>query len=56
MKNGYGHLIEVQCAVTKRWLETVNSVLNVYVGLFDPRPDLAKPARHVGWGYRWWWQ
>jgi hypothetical protein len=55
MKNPYRQLVGLQCAVTGRWLETVFSALNLYIGLLDPRPDLAKPAREVGWGYKWWW-
>ena len=41
--------------VAHRWIESVLCVTEIYTALFDPRPDLAIPARSMKLPYVWWW-
>lgn len=41
--------------MAEQWLSTACSMTEWYLGLLDPRPDLARPARSARLFYAWWW-
>lgn len=48
-------LVSCVTVVAHRWVESVVYVAEIYTTLFDPRPDLAIPARSTKLPYAWWW-
>lgn len=55
MFSPYGAVVGCQTAVAHQCLKVFVSTMQFYAGLFDPRPDLAIPARTVKAPYAWWW-
>jgi hypothetical protein len=41
--------------MTQHWLKTAIHISCCFSALFDPRPDLALPARSRRSAYAWWW-
>lgn len=44
-----------QTALANQCMKYIAAAVTLYTGLFDPRPDLAVPARAVQNPYAWWW-
>lgn len=45
----------LQVAIGQQWFSVLRSILGFYAAVWDPRPDLARPARSVRIPYIWWW-
>ena len=55
MFNPYGVVIGAQTVVASQCMKAMLATAHFYTSLFDPRPDLAMPARSVRLPYAWWW-
>jgi hypothetical protein len=55
MSNPFCAVIKYQEALANQFMRALVSILNLYAGLLDPRPDLSTPARAVKVPYAWWW-
>ena len=55
MLGPYGAVLGCQAAIVSQYIAAVLAAAHAYAGLWDPRPDLAVPARSVKVPYAWWW-
>lgn len=44
------HMMLVHC-----WISSTKRLVDTYVDMLDPRPDLAVPAKSTRQQYDWWW-
>jgi hypothetical protein len=55
MNRSYHAVVNFQMALLQQWIDCGFAISKCYTALWDPRPDLAMPARRVELPYRWWW-
>lgn len=51
----YEAVVGYQTALVNQCMKYFAATIAFYTGVFDPRPDLAVPARSVKTPYAWWW-
>lgn len=54
-KSDWESVIAYPATVAQEWATLVLQTAGWYSAVFDPRPDLSKPAREVTVPYAWWW-